>query len=69
MSDPKPLRSTTPIPIEIVDELWITASVTGEWLLSLPFAVNHETGVGTPGLMLEAPKVLRPGTRIAIILP
>jgi hypothetical protein len=61
-ADPKPLRPTTPIPVEIVDELWITASVTGEWLLSNPLVVNRTTGIGAPGLLEGQAKVLRPGT-------
>lgn len=70
MADPKPLRSTTPIPVELLDELWITQDdETGHWLLGRPLVVDRKTGVGKPGLMKAVVKVLKAGTTISIILP
>lgn len=65
----KLLRPNTPIPIEVVEEMWITLDEDGNYLLGLPTAVISGTGKGAPGAVTGIQKIIAPGTRIAIILP
>ena len=65
----KPLRSCTPIPIELIEELWITQDEEGHYLLGPPNVTFRSTGKGAPGVVTGVRRVIPSGTRIAIVLP
>lgn len=65
---PKPLRSGTPIPIEVTDELWILEDGDGYFLVR-PCVIVQGTGKGAPGLVKNVKKVIAPGTQISVVLP
>jgi hypothetical protein len=65
----KLLRSGTPIPIELTEELWITQDEEGHYLLGRPDVTFARTGKGAAGLVKGIQKVIAPGTQIMVILP